>query len=51
MGEGTISGEVQVAAQDNANIVVAGSGVVKLHGHPMTLRSVISGSGRIENTP
>ena len=45
------SGEVQVAAQDNADIAIAGSGVVKLHGHPAQVHSKISGSGRIENTP
>ena len=45
------SGEVQVAAQDTANIVLAGSGIVKLHGHPTQVHSVVSGSGRIENTP
>ncbi|MDN7180321.1 DUF1700 domain-containing protein [Caballeronia sp. SEWSISQ10-4 2] len=45
------SGEVQVAAQDTANIVLAGSSVVKLHGHPTQVHSVVSGSGRIENVP
>ena len=45
------SGEVEVAAQDNADIAVAGSGVVKLHGHPAQVHSSISGSGRIENMP
>ncbi|MFT4503001.1 GIN domain-containing protein [Caballeronia sp. 15711] len=45
------SGEVQVTAQDNADIEMRGSGVVKLHGRPAQLHSNISGSGRIENTP
>ncbi|EJL94046.1 putative membrane protein [Herbaspirillum sp. CF444] len=45
------SGDARVAAQDSANIAIAGSGSVKLYGHPATLHSTVSGSGRIENVP
>lgn len=45
------SGDARVAAQDSANIAIAGSGAVKLYGHPATLHSTVSGSGRIENVP
>ncbi|WP_112070114.1 GIN domain-containing protein [Herbaspirillum rubrisubalbicans] len=45
------SGDARVAAQDSANITIAGSGAVKLYGHPATQHSTVSGSGRIENVP
>ncbi len=45
------SGEVEVTAQDAVDIAVAGSGRVKLHGHPARISSHVSGSGRIEQTP
>ena len=45
------SGDARVAAQDSADVTIAGSGAVKLYGHPTTLRSTVSGSGRIENAP
>jgi hypothetical protein len=45
------SGEVEVTARDAVDIAVAGSGRVKLHGHPARISSRVSGSGRIEQTP
>ena len=43
------SGDARVAAQDSADVTIAGSGAVKLYGHPTTLHSTVSGSGRVEN--
>jgi carbon monoxide dehydrogenase subunit G len=45
------SGDARVAAQDNLNIAIAGSGVVRLYGRPANVHSTVSGSGRIENAP
>jgi hypothetical protein len=41
------SGSVEAAPTDLANIRISGSGDVRLRSHPTTLRSKISGSGRI----
>ena len=45
------SGKVQIAAQDEADIGISGSGLVRLHGHPARLRTQVSGSARIEDAP
>jgi len=45
------SGKVQIAAQDEADIGISGSALVRLHGHPARLRTHVSGSGRIEDAP
>jgi hypothetical protein len=45
------SGQVEVTAQDAVDIAVAGSGLVRLHGHPARINSRVSGSGRIEQSP
>lgn len=45
------SGEAEVTARDSADIAMAGSGVVRLHGRPPVLHSSVSGSGRIESAP
>lgn len=45
------SGKVQIAAQDEADIGISGSALVRLHGRPARLRTRVSGSGRIEDAP
>jgi hypothetical protein len=45
------SGKVQIAAQDEADIDISGSALVRLHGHPARLRTHVSGSARIEDAP
>jgi hypothetical protein len=46
----TGSGDIEAAPTDVADIKISGSGDVRLRGHPATLRSHISGSGRITQT-
>lgn len=41
------SGNVDATARDEADIRIAGSGDVRLHGHPARLKSRVAGSGRI----
>jgi hypothetical protein len=41
------SGDVDVAPQDQADVVIAGSGNVRLHSKPKQLRSKVLGSGRV----
>lgn len=45
------SGNVEAGPKDEADVRIAGSGNVRLLGHPTELRSKIAGSGRISQVP
>ena len=45
------SGDADVAPQDDADVVIAGSGNVRLHSQPRRLSSKVVGSGRVISSP
>jgi hypothetical protein len=45
------SGNIEAAPTESADIDLSGSGNVRLLTHPTQLRSHVSGSGRITQTP
>jgi hypothetical protein len=47
----TGSGDADLAARDEAELRITGSGSVTLHGQPKQVQSHVSGSGKIRNVP